>query len=334
MNTALQSEPITKTQLASGIYQGTISHTRHHPCNHHFSYKMGMLVLDLNELTTIDFGRLFSWKHNACLRFNPQDYMTQAPTNKSAQVTPVPVSVKNAKQNIADEIIKLQQKVLHTVQYLLDQQKKDQTKDNNYQICNRVVFAGQVRHFGFYFSPVNFFFCYQNDTPLYMLAEVSNTPWNERHYYLVDLLQVKDSKKMFHVSPFMNMDMHYKWQVTSPASKLLVKIDSHNKQRLFSAWLNLSRQELTLPILKKMLWNFPFMTLKIFLGIYWQALKIFVKGIPFVSHKKALNPYQFSTKEKPNISTNIVNKKIGSKILNKDYLVKQIKIRFFYKNNK
>ena len=71
----------------------------------------------------------------------------------------------------------------------------------------------QARCFGLYFSPVNFYFCYDdniknNDAEenketgqaAYMLAEVSNTPWNERHYYLVDLKAIKDTQKAFHVS--------------------------------------------------------------------------------------------------------------------------------------
>jgi DUF1365 family protein len=52
-----------------------------------------------------------------------------------------------------------------------------------------------------------------------VLAEVRNTPWNERHYYAVDGQQARPLEKAFHVSPFNPMDMVYHWRFNRPAKR-------------------------------------------------------------------------------------------------------------------
>ena len=133
-----------------------------------------------------------------------------------------------------------------------------------------------------------------------MLAEVSNTPWNERHYYLVDLLKDKSqqvSKKVFQVSPFMDLNMSYAWQVKPPScddDKLLVKIANQQfdeacgaNKTLFDASLILRKQPFNKRNLLKIWLQLPIMTLKVVAGIYWQALRLFIKKIPFIGYQKA-----------------------------------------------
>jgi DUF1365 family protein len=159
----------------------------------------------------------------------------------------------------------------------------------------------QVRCFGIYFSPANFYFCYDhNDKCTQMVAEVSNTPWNERHYYLIDLLNEetdKTTKKSFQVSPFMDLDMTYFWQVIPPSNqddKLLVKIEnkkideeSDKVSKLFDATLVMRKKPFTQKSLLRIWCQLPVMTINVVLSIYWQALKLFVKRVPFIGYQKA-----------------------------------------------
>ena len=265
------TDVIERKPLLSGIYQGVIKHTRYHQKKHHFNYGISMLSLDLDELATMDYGRLFNWKKWALLFFNSKDYLSH--------ISNIPDD-----KSIGNPILKLKYKVLSTVENIYNAQEKADSNDKLI-LCDKVIFAGQIRHFGIYFSPVNFFFCYHDNKAQYLLAEVSNTPWNQRHCYLINLNHQMTTQKAFHVSPFMNMDMSYKWHIKPPTEKLNVCIESVNQERLFSAWLSLSRKELNKGSLTKMLLHFPFMTITIFTGIYWQALKLFLKGVSFVAYQ-------------------------------------------------
>lgn len=259
---------VKQKNLNSGIYIGRVSHCRFTPKRHQFNYDMGLMALDLDELPKL-FTQSFLFKaKNALLTFKANDYLTSL--DKQFPDARAPTHTDN-----------VQALKLRTL-FAINQLGGDKT-------VNRVMFCGQIRHLGFYFSPVNFFFCYHDDKPLYMLAEVSNTPWNERHCYLVDLTldqcnEPMQSDKVFHVSPFMNLDMQYIWQITCPADLMKVAITNKNQQQqtLFNASLVLKRHEFSPKGVRGFAFKHPVMTAKIVLGIYWQALKIWLKRIPYV----------------------------------------------------
>lgn len=247
------------------IYSGNVIHRRFTPKKHSFSYSLYMLALDVSAIEKQQkglglFG--FSWWHP--LRFVEKDYIKG--------------ELKSLRERITEKV--------HSLQGDGDIEK--------------ILMLVQVRCFGLYFSPVNFYFCYNHKNECtQMLAEVSNTPWNERHYYLVDLLKddEKVTKKNFQVSPFMDLNMSYVWHVKSPSAtneKLSVTIENKRKnaqnndmEKIFDASLMMKKQAFTKQNILRIWCQLPVMTIKVVLSIYWQAMKLFIKRVPFIGYQKA-----------------------------------------------
>jgi hypothetical protein len=211
---------------------------------------MYMLGLDLDELQLINrSSKLFNLKKFGAISFFENDYVKGEPGN--------------LKNRIAEKVSRL---------------------GGNWD-GSKVTFMGQCRNFGLYFSPANFFFCYDADGACRnMLVEVSNTPWLERHYYVVDIENPQLTDKTFHVSPFMDLEQKYLWRIKVPSERVLIHIENHKDDKMFDATVALTKCEFNGINMFKTWLSFPAMTIKIVLGIYWQALKLFAKRIPFVAH--------------------------------------------------
>lgn len=240
--------------MNSSIYTGWVRHRRYQPKSHAFKYDMFLLSLDLDELSQgIKFGWLFRVEQWALLSFRHKDYLGG--------------EGKLTRDKVWNLITKLGGENHH----------------------GKVVMLGQLRCFGVYFSPVNFYYCHDAKGELqYLLAEVSNTPWGERHCYLVEPKQNSLTDKVFHVSPFMNEAMHYRWRFTSLNPQLYLNIENitEGNERLFDATIVMNQQKLTAKNLVKNLIRIPAMTVKTMLGIHWEAVKLYVKGVPYVTYVK------------------------------------------------
>ncbi len=242
----------------SAIYQGMVRHRRFTPVAHEFNYRVFFLALDLDELDAVaELGAWFKQDKWAPLTFRHRDYL-------------IP------EQRVTRAAVWQQVKALGGTEY-----------------GGRVLMLGQLRCFGLYFSPVNFYYCYDQDERLvYLLAEVSNTPWNERHYYLVDVCANEPTDKVFHVSPFMDLDMKYHWRIKPPAKQLRLHMENHNSAKLFDASLMLKRVDLTNQNLRNQVIKLPSMTIKTLAGIYWQALKLYLKKVPYIPHPRSATEHK------------------------------------------
>jgi DUF1365 family protein len=148
----------------------------------------------------------------------------------------------------------------------------------------------QVRWFGYVFNPVSFYYCFQADgeTLDVIVAEITNTPWQERHAYV---LPASDGEvraafpKAFHVSPFFDMAQRYRWRLTTPADRLVVSmVNEEGGTDVFRATLTLERRPFTAPRLWGLIVRHPFMAWRVHIGIYLQALRLWLKRTPYFEH--------------------------------------------------
>ena len=243
------------SELRSAILKGRVFHRRYRPTQHAFDYPTAQWWIALDELPRLQkLSRLLSTDKFAPLWFRRQDYLRGSEGDLAA-------AVRTKMSELAGE-----------------------------QLHGRVYFLGNLRTFGLYFSPINCYFLEQDDSGeySYMLAEVSNTPWNERHYYLLDLGQELAHDKAFHVSPFNPIDMRYEWQIRAPQNEPLHSSTIHlaavKSERHFSATMRLQRQEMNRKTIRNVFLRYPINTLTTVFAIYWQALRLWLKKTPIYDH--------------------------------------------------
>lgn len=151
-----------------------------------------------------------------------------------------------------------------------------------------------LRYWGVSMNPISLFYCHEPDGSLAaVVAEVHNTPWAERHCYVLpaagDQRALRaEAEKQLHVSPFLDMDRVYEFRLSRPAQHLVAHVKCRSRasdaQGGFDVTLSLKRRNFEGPQLTRLLCLYPWMTAQVYAGIYWQAFRLWRKGAAFHPH--------------------------------------------------
>lgn len=245
--------------MNSCLYKATVMHNRLGPKKHRFHYNVFMFYIDLDEVNELS-GKLWMFSKNKFNFFSLRD----------KEHLQLPIDAPDTTKSIREQI-------------------ECYLSDHNIHIGNgKIMLLTNLNVLGYNFNPVSFYFCYnEQGQPLCAIAEVGNT-FGEMKPYLLNAQQFDGKKfhlntiKYFYVSPFIDHDTSFDFQLEIPGDKLNIRIDDiKDGERFFISTLTGNKKELNNGNLLLYSIRFPFITLKIITLIHWNALKLWMKKIPF-----------------------------------------------------
>lgn len=244
---------------APALYTGTIRHRRFMPRAHQFEYSLFMVLLDVDRLQdAMRVSALTSYNRWNWATFDERDH------------------IGDPSQPLRD---RLRESAASAGEVLPD---------------GPIYLLTHLRYAGYVFNPISLYYCYDGDERLRLvLADVRNTYGGRRSYWLRssdDREGVRDTAaKSLYVSPFMDYDVDYQFVLTPPGPTTVAHMNVTRRDaagtgqpRLLDATLKLTRQPWTAPAIRAALIRWPWMTAKVTAAIYWEALRLRLKGLPVV----------------------------------------------------
>lgn len=243
---------------SSCIYEGTIRHRRLEPARE-FSHRLALAYLDLDEVPGLLGGRLLA-RRPGPLRFRRGDYH-------------------------GDPSLPLGHAVRNTVQSHIGIRPQ-----------GPVRVLTQLRSWGMCFNPVSFYYCFEpgGQTLSALVAEVTNTPWGERHAYVMagsgeSAILRGAFDKALHVSPFMGMEHRYEARSAVPGQTLSLQIASTQDEKpVFDATLALRRRALDRRSAASLAARYPLPALRVLALIYGHAVGLKLAGARVHPHSETV----------------------------------------------
>ena len=262
--------------LKSSIYMAKVMHHRLSPKKHSFWYSIYLFYIDIDEIDNLSKKlRWFSRNKFNLFNFRDKDHL-QLPREN-------PDQSKNIKQQVSD--------------YL---------KSNRVEINNgKIMLLTNLSVLGYNFNPVSFYFCFdENNNPICAVSEISNT-YREMKLFFFGKNELEGNrfkqrvKKLFYVSPFIDLDAFFDFNLTIPAEKLDIRIDDYDAdgKRFFLSTLTGERKPLTNRIMLWYFFSLPLIPLRVMGLIHWQAFKLWIKKIGY--HPKSANQHLQKSVHKP-----------------------------------
>ncbi|MGA9658881.1 MAG: DUF1365 domain-containing protein [Asticcacaulis sp.] len=236
--------------MQTGIYQGWVVHKRFAPKVHRLRYQIFQVLFDLDQVKTTRF-----LSHN---RFNLFGFYDRdhGPDQDEAAHAP-----------LKDRLVALL------------------APKGRYVPGDRLFLLAMPRVLGFVFNPISVYFVEKPEGGIRTVVYEVNNTFGDRHSYVLPVQNTgthirQASDKRLHVSPFMAMDMAYEFDLIAPEDTFALKINlkKANKRMLFAGF-TATRQPLNDGTLLRLFVTLPFMTLGVVVGIHWEALLLFIKGM-------------------------------------------------------